>query len=86
MAFERPALVEVQRGVMMDPPRRFIPPSLRRSPPWISTNWTAATSPITVTSARRRRHAAQAAAFYGEGIERRQGREHEDRQGLMPTR
>ena len=82
---ERPALVEVQRGHVML--------STTLTPPQLET----VTNVDTYDPERgndpdngyQRRASstrmAQAAAFYGEGTEKRQGREFEDRQGLMPN-
>ncbi|MEU8178676.1 DGQHR domain-containing protein [Microbispora hainanensis] len=84
-AIQRPALIEVQRGhVMLS--TTFTPPQLE-----------AATNVDTYDPERgndpnngyQRRASstrmAQAAVFYGEGTEKRQGRVFEDRQGLMPN-
>jgi DGQHR domain-containing protein len=85
MAIERPCLIEVQRGVLM------VSTTLH------PTELEAVTAVDVYDPARSEEadngyqrkasqtRAAQAAAFYGEGVERRQGREHEDRRGLMPN-
>jgi len=84
-AIERPTLVEVQRGELMI--------STTLTPSQLDT-----TSAVDTYDPERgndpengyqRRPStsriAQAAAFYGEGTEKRQGREFEDRRGLMPN-
>ena len=85
MPIERPCLIEVQRGVLM------VSTTLH------PTELEAVTAVDVYDPARSEEadngyqrkasqtRAAQAAAFYGEGVERRQGREHEDRRGLMPN-
>lgn len=84
-AVERSALVEVQRGQVMVS-TTLTPPHLeaftrvdtydpeRGNDPNNGYQRRPSTSRI-----------AQAAAFYGEGVERRQGRSFEDRRGLMPN-
>src|SRR6266851_7926837 len=84
-AIERPALVEVQRGQVMLS-TTLTPAQLaaatkvdvydpdRGSDPDNGYQRRASTTRM-----------AQAAAFYGEGTEKRQGRVFEDRRGLMPN-
>src|SRR5689334_19073661 len=84
-AIERPALVEVQRGQVM------VSTTLTPSQLLMSTEvdiYEASKGNDPSNGYQRRASTtriAQAAAFYGEGTDKRQGREFKDRRGLMPN-
>lgn len=82
---ERPALIEVQRGhVLLS--TTLTPPQLEAATNVDAYDPERGNDP---NNGYQRRASstrmAQAAVFYGEGTEKRQGREFEDRQGLMPN-
>lgn len=82
---ERPALIEVQRGhVMLS--TTLTPPQLAAATDVDAYDPERGNDP---NNGYQRRASstrmAQAAVFYGEGTEKRQGREFTDRQGLMPN-
>jgi len=84
-AVERPALIEVQRGQVMvsttlTPPHLEVSTSVDTYDPEHGSDPNNGYQRRPSTS-----RIAQAAAFYGEGDEKRQGRVFEDRHGLMPN-
>ncbi|MFK0250053.1 DGQHR domain-containing protein [Amycolatopsis azurea] len=82
---ERPALIEVQRGQVMVS-TTLTPPQLEAATNVDAYDPERGNDP---NNGYQRRASptrmAQAAVFYGEGTEKRQGRVFEDRQGLMPN-
>jgi DGQHR domain-containing protein len=82
---ERPALVEVQRGQVMLS-TTLTPTQLEASTKVDIYDPDRGNDPSNGYQRRpSRTRIAQAAAFYGEGTEKRQGRVFEDRRGLMPN-
>jgi DGQHR domain-containing protein len=84
-SIQRPALIEVQRGNVLVS-TTLTPPQLEAATNVDVYDPERGNDP---SNGYQRRASstrmAQAAAFYGEGVEKRQGREFEDRQGLMPN-
>lgn len=84
-AVERPALIEVQRGQVMLS-TTLTPPQLEASTNVDTYDPDRGNDPDNGYQRRpSNTRIAQAAAFYGEGTEKRQGRVFEDRRGLMPN-
>lgn len=84
-AIERPALVEVQRGQIMVS-TTLTPKQLESSTEVDIYEPDRGNDPANGYQRRASKtRIVQAAAFYGEGMEKQQGKEYQDRRGLMPN-